>query len=271
MTTEQNPRGFEIRRIPVSQDVGCAGYGVEILDGGRGGYQNKLVLGRGLFGTTQAHPLDSEIPCTPGNRVISTFDYLRLKQDTVNDPSSTDSVLVKVHTTRTAVFVDTPAPGVVKKRWLARGSSTIAGSGVGAERIYKSSGTSSSTLSIVDDYHTEPQLDDRGYWCGWVQAEGAGFQVWILAAREDTDGAAIYRPVQVLAPHDFSASFPSAINSATRDPAFCVDFCTGTATTTTAGTSIPIPYPGGQVEVWVVNTGVPDLTIHYLLGVKGHS
>lgn len=263
---EVNPRGFEIRKLQVGSEVGCAGYGVEILDGGRGGYQNKLVLGRGFYGTNQAHPEDSQIPCTPGNRVISTFDFLRLKQDTVSQ-TEPDFVTVKVHTTRTAVFSDTPAPGVIKKQWYTRGDLVIP-FGV-ATRVWKSADYNNGIA--VDDYHTDPQLDIRGYWHGWVMTTATNFAVWILAAHTDTDGSAIYRPVQVLAPHDFSTTFPSAINSATADPAFTVDFCTGSNATTTGGSAIPITYPGGQVEVWIYNSGVIDLTFNYLIGVKGHA
>lgn len=267
MTTEVNPRGFEIRRIAVNQEIGCAGYGVEILDGGRGGYQNKLVLGRGLFGTTQAHPDDCQIPCTPGNRVISTFDFLRLKQETVS-PTEPDYVTVKVHTTRTAVFVDTPQPGVVKKQWYARGSATIPTGVGGAIRVWKSADYNNGIA--VDDYHTDPQLDVRAFWTGWVTANNVGFSVWILAAHTDTDGSAIYRPVQVLGPHDFSGTFPASVNSATADPAWAVDFCTGASPTTTQGGSgAPIVYPGGAVEVWIVNTALVDIDVQYLIGVRG--
>ena len=264
MSERNDTRGFEVRTIKTGDALGCAGYGLEIVDGGSRGGENLIIVGRGSYGTDQAYTDEASIRAWPGNKLISTFDYIRVAP-TLGGGSvlDIDTMRVKVQTARNAVFTDAQRPGMTTKRNLARGITGSIAAGA-ATRIWESNSNVADVYR--DDYYTDERLTEAGYFDGWTFGDVA-HKVWILAARSRTPaGTTNLHPIVEATAQ--TRTLAAGIADGTHVGGFSYNFTWGqTSATSTVG--IPVVYPGGAVEVWIENTSAGPGTFEYFLGLRG--
>jgi hypothetical protein len=264
MMEEKAPRDFEIRQVVSGGFSGGAGYALEILDGGLKGGENKLLLGRGSLGTDPAITASDFLRATPGNRLVSYFDYVYMPPGA--DANDVDTVTFRVQKVRQAVATDTVSPGLTRKRYLARGLGGVIAAGQ-AEKMYESNPISGPFgLIRRDDYYTDSRLTDLGYFDGWVAGDTT-FTVWIFAARSNsTAGAGTFRPIAAATAQNRSAM--AAVFGANHTAAYSYNFTWG-STGLTSTVNVPVPVPGTAFEIWVENNGAGNLNYEYAIGIRG--
>lgn len=270
MIQEVNPtRGFEIRTIQDGQVLGCKGFGLEIINGGQRGHQNRLVVGRGNYGSDEAYAEEAGMRCWPGNRLISTFDYIRMAPSpNLADPGNPDTVTVKIKTVRNAVFVDAPPASMTRRRGLVRNLSGVIPT-LTTSLLYDSNPTNAalpiSSDQFPDKYSFESRLTDEGYLDGWIAGDQT-FEVWLLAARAQSA--------------NFPAEFRPLIKATARNRLTIPTFTAGTSTFAgaysftfdyqdSATISFPWRLPGTPYQIHVYNTSGANLQVSYAIGVRG--
>lgn len=257
-------RGFEVRTIRTGETLGCFGYGVEILDGGVRGSENTLILGRGNDqGGDPAFSAAAYLRCYPGSKLISEFDYCRLGPAQQN-ALDVDTVTIRIHTHRNAVFSDSHGQGMHRKRWLARGTTGVVAAG-GAVKIYESNDDNGSSI-VHDDYHTDSRMSDKAFLDGFVYADTT-CDLWILAATESTPAVpGTYRGIIVASL--ILRTMPAGIANANRVTGYTYNFTFGsTGLTSTVG--VPVPCPATPFEIWMLNTSAGNMQGGYMVGLRG--
>lgn len=270
MTVEMNlTRGFEIRTIRSGETLGCKGFAVEILDGGFSGGVNKLSVGRGQYGSDEAYADEASIRCWVGNRLVSTFDYIKLSAVSTNDPQLPDTVTVKIQTVRNAVVTDAGSVAMTRRRGLARNLTGIVAA-AGTALLYTSNPQVGSGGTVTyDDWGLDSRLTDRGWIDGWITSVGApagAFTVWLLTARTASQG--------------FPGTYSAIVKGNAQDRTVIPVFAEGTSVYAGAfaftfdwqdgqNTRLPWRAPAGAWQLFVENTAASNQQYNYAITVRG--
>jgi len=256
-------RGFEIKTLRTGDNPNWRGFGLEVIDGGLRGGENKLVFSRGNEKGDGDLVETAYIRCTPGARIVSDFDAVKLLPLAQNG-SDIDAVTVKLYTKPLGVFTDVHGIGMHRKRCLARSNTGVIAAGA-AVKLYESHDDNGSAV-IHDEYHTDSRMSDRGFFDGFVRADQT-FEIWIVAAVTSTPSVpGTY--YGIIAATAVLRTMPAGIADATHVTAYTYNFTWGsTGLTSTVG--IPVPCPGTPFEIWLVNTSVGNLSGSYSIGLRG--
>lgn len=254
--------GFDVRTINSGERLPIRGYGLQVLDGGLRRHKNVLSIGRNLPGGTDPSDVTKQaLTCAVGNALVADFDYVALPLG--SNALDVDRVKLLIATTRNAVFTDGRKADTFTHRGLARGVSSVITAGSCA-KLYSSN---DETQPIeVDDYHTDSQNRDDGFFDGWITGNQT-FRVWIMVATANslTTNGEFYPLVGATATDRSTA--PAAGMGTHHNAGYTYNFGWG-ATGLTSTVTVPIQCPGGAYEIWVENTSVSGLTVRYQIGVR---
>lgn len=279
-TRNQNPRGFEIRKIVSGQRIDVSGYALEIMRSGPRGAGDVVVFGKASVGTMQAYDEDSQLRAIPGKKAIADFDFIELlpRPNAAYAQSDISYVVVKVHARKEAAFVNTEPTGKARTTWLSRGHGDMVVATNGVLLLYED-GDFNFPQVEEERYWTDGEREDvRQYWTGWVWSSGS-FRIWVLANNMETqDGTGpTWNIVQRFDSRNFTAAAPAGITSASIQNRIgsSVDFTCGIASEFNNGTGsgARLAMPAGNLRVYFENTIAASSGTHveWQIGAVGHA
>lgn len=276
-----SPREFIIRKLKAQQGtpeqvIGADGYGVEILDGGNGGYRNRLLIGKGQFGTEQAFTDELSMPCIPGKRIACRFDSLKFVPA---DANTSDQIVLKIITAPRTVWVDTEPNGKARTRFFVRTAtpnapapSLAAGAAI---TLFDMSGAF--FFPTQDHYWLTEEFEGHLYWHGFVCGDQP-FNLWAFSKTDNNDASANFRVVQRFQSRDYSTGAagaipPAALLSGTTLKGFAVDFAAANVATVgvpsnSSGAGGVVPFPSGVVKLGLENIGAGTGSFEFAIGVR---
>lgn len=238
--------------------VGGLGFGVEVLDGGRYGRQNLLLLHGDDGAPTLSFAGDGVVRCIAGTRKALRFEALELVS-----PGAGDSVTLRILREPVAGWVDVDPTGKPRWRWMARNSIRVVAGAWG-----NLLDTSAGLTPAPDRYAVGTEDHDVAvHWAGLVLGTES-FEVWCFA--QVLPGTNVWQACQRWRSKNYSV-LPGT-PSVGLIGAHSVDFTTGADTDdhSTVGSAVLAPFPASaELRLELYNPTLDKCDAVYVIAAHG--